>query len=216
MNENEMLNLLDNKINKIYFKSNNRLTLLDEGFNQIKNYLLKFSQQYENKKNKILNQIPKIKIEDFEPKIKEIISKERELNINYIDNILNKYSNDEYFNINKNNKFINDQINNTQIECNNILQEINNKLNLLKNNREKTMNIMINEMNNEINTINKNIDDNNLDNISSNNDRANAIQDMLKIFLNKFKTEQKEKNNFEDKITNLLEELLDKMSNLKN
>jgi hypothetical protein len=71
-------------------------------------------------------------------------------------------------------------------------------------------------MNNEINTINKNIDDNNLDNISSNNDRANAIQDMLKIFLNKFKTEQKEKNNFEDKITNLLEELLDKMSNLKN
>jgi hypothetical protein len=216
MNENEILNLLDNKINKIYFKSNNRLTLLDEGFNQIKNYLLKFSQQYENKKNKILNQIPKIKIEDFEPKIKEIISKERELNINYIDNILNKYSNDEYFNINKNNKFINDQINNTQIECNNILQEINNKLNLLKNNREKTMNIMINEMNNEINTINKNIDDNNLDNISSNNDRANAIQDMLKIFLNKFKTEQKEKNNFEDKITNLLEELLDKMSNLKN
>ena len=211
-----MLNSLDNKINKIYFKSNNRLTLLDEGFNQIKNYLLKFSQQYENKKNKILNQIPKIKIEDFEPKIKEIISKERELNINYIDNILNKYSNDEYFNINKNNKFINDQINNTQIECNNILQEINNKLNLLKNNREKTMNIMINEMNNEINTINKNIDDNNLDNISSNNDRANAIQDMLKIFLNKFKTEQKEKNNFEDKITNLLEELLDKMSNLKN
>jgi hypothetical protein len=216
MNENEILNSLDNKINKIYFKSNNRLTLLDEGFNQIKNYLLKFSQQYENKKNKILNQIPKIKIEDFEPKIKEIISKERELNINYIDNILNKYSNDEYFNINKNNKFINDQINNTQIECNNILQEINNKLNLLKNNREKTMNIMINEMNNEINTINKNIDDNNLDNISSNNDRANAIQDMLKIFLNKFKTEQKEKNNFEDKITNLLEELLDKMSNLKN
>ena len=216
MNENEILNLLDNKINKIYFKSNNRLTLLDEGFNQIKNYLLKFSQQYENKKNKILNQIPKIKIEDFEPKIKEIISKERELNINYIDNILNKYSNDEYFNINKNNKFINEQINNTQIECNNILQEINNKLNLLKNNREKTMNIMINEMNNEINTINKNIDDNNLDNISSNNDRANAIQDMLKIFLNKFKTEQKEKNNFEDKITNLLEELLDKMSNLKN
>ena len=216
MNENEILNSLDNKINKIYFKSNNRLTLLDEGFNQIKNYLLKFSQQYENKKNKILNQIPKIKIEDFEPKIKEIISKERELNINYIDNILNKYSNDEYFNINKNNKFINDQINNTQIECNNILQEINNKLNLLKNNREKTMNIMINEMNNEINTINKNIDDNNLDNISSNNDRANAIQDMLKIFLNKFKTEQKEKNNFEDKITNLLEELLDKMSNIKN
>ena len=211
-----MLNLLDNKINKIYFKSNNRLTLLDEGFNQIKNYLLKFSQQYENKKNKILNQIPKIKIEDFEPKIKEIISKERELNINYIDNILNKYSNDEYFNINKNNKFINDQINNTQIECNNILQEINNKLNLLKNNREKTMNIMINEMNNEINTINKNIDDNNLDNISSNNDRASAIQDMLKIFLNKFKTEQKQKNIFEDKITNLLEELLDKMSNLKN
>ena len=70
MNENEILNLLDNKINKIYFKSNNRLTLLDEGFNQIKNYLLKFSQQYENKKNKILNQIPKIKIEDFEPKIK--------------------------------------------------------------------------------------------------------------------------------------------------
>ena len=216
MNENEILNLLDNKINKIYFKSNNRLTLLDEGFNQIKNLLLKFSQQYENKKNKISNEIPKIKIEDFEPKIKEIISKERELNINYIDNIFNKYSNDEYFNINKNNKFINEQINNTQIECNNILQEINNKLNLLKNNREKTMNIMINEMNNDINTINKNIDDNNLDNISSNNDRASAIQDMLKIFLNKFKTEQKQKNIFEDKITNLLEELLDKMSNLKN
>jgi len=216
MNENEILNSLDNKINKIYFKSNNRITLLDEGFNQIKNYFLNFSQQYENKKNKISKEIPKIKIEEYEPKIKEIISKERELNINYIDNILNKYSNEEYFNINKNNKFINEQINNTQIECNNILQEINNKLNLLKNNREKTMNIMINEMNNEINTINKNIDDNNLDNISSNNDRANAIQDMLKIFLNKFKTEQKEKNNFEDKITNLLEELLDKMSNLKN
>jgi hypothetical protein len=74
---------------------------------------------------------------------------------------------------------------------------------------------MVNEMNNEFNTINKLINDNDLDLIGSNSDKADAIQDMLKIFLTKFRNEKKAKSEFESKITKLIEELLDKMVLMK-
>ena len=75
---------------------------------------------------------------------------------------------------------------------------------------------MVNEMNNEFSMIHKLINDNNLDLIGSNSDKADAIQDMLKIFLTKIRNEKKEKSDFEEKITKLIEELLDKMILIKN
>ena len=81
-----------------------------------------------------------------------------------------------------------------------------------KTNDIQTINI---EMKNEINNIIKKINDTSLDLIISNSDKANAIQDIIKIYLNKFKSSKNEYNEFEDKITKLISELLDKVVLLK-
>jgi len=88
-------------------------------------------------------------------------------------------------------------------------------MDLLINKRQNTIMTMVNEMNNEFSILNKLINDNDLDLIGSNSDKADAIQDMLKIFLTKFNNEKKAKSDFEEKITKLIEELLDKMIMIK-
>lgn len=220
MNENEICKEYDKQINKLYYRNINRLNKLDENFNQLKNILYKLTQQYENNKSYnnenseeeiTLKEI--INSNEYQNKINEIFKLERENNINFINENFQNFLNKDFFN---NQNELNELINNTQIECNNILNELNEKLNQLKNNKENTINTMINEMNIEFQSIQKLIKDNELDLLSSNNDRAQAIQNMLKIFLNKFKNEKKEKIEFEEKITKLLEELLDKMLYLKN
>ena len=82
---------------------------------------------------------------------------------------------------------------------------------------EKTNNIqVINiEMHNEINNIIKNKNDTSLDLILSNSDKANAIKNIIKIYLNKFKVSKNEFNEFEEKITKLISELLEKVVLLK-
>ena len=106
-------------------------------------------------------------------------------------------------------------IKNIEIDMKNLilnLEEKENNIKMEKTNNIQTINI---EMSNEINNIIKKINDISLDLVISNSDKANAIQDIIKIYSNKFKVSKNEYNEFEEKITNLISELLDKVLLLK-
>ena len=106
-------------------------------------------------------------------------------------------------------------IDNIEVEMKKLLLDLEEKENNLK--MEKTNNIQtINiEMSNKINNIIKKINDISLDLVISNSDKANAIQDIIKIYSNKFKVSKNDFDEFEEKITKLISELLDKVLLLK-
>ena len=216
---NDEFSSLDYRITKLYLKNSTKLNKFDEHLNKLKNELLTLTKIYENNKSISLNKDLKnqnINLNEFELKLKELLSNERETNIKYINENFLKYTNDEILKNNSKKIKNTNTILNIEEEISNCFGDINTKVNLLINNRDNTIETMINEMNKEFNIIYKLINDNNLDLIGSNSDKADAIQDMLKIFLTKFKNEKKEKSNFEEKITKLIEELLDKMILIKN
>ena len=187
--------------------------------NKLKNELLTLTKIYENNKSISLNKDLKnqnINLNEFELKLKELLSNERETNIKFINENFIKYTDEEILKNNSKNTINTDAIANIEEELINFFRDINTKVNFLINNRENTIETMVNEMNNEFSMIHKLINDNNLDLIGSNSDKADAIQDMLKIFLTKIRNEKKEKSDFEEKITKLIEELLDKMILIKN
>ena len=152
---------------------------------------------------------------EYELKLKEILSIEREQSIKYINENLKQFSDEETLKNYTENIINVGAIDNIEEELLKFFRDINAKMDLLINKRQNTIMTMVNEMNNEFNILNKLINDNNLDLIGSNSDKADAIQDMLKIFLTKFNNEKKAKNDFEEKITKLIEELLDKMIMIK-
>ena len=193
--------------------------MFDDNLNKLKNELLILTKIYENNKSNSLNKDLKnqnINFNEFDLKLKELLSNERETNIKFINENFIKYTDEETLKNNTKNIINTDAIVNIEEELSKFFRDINTKVSLLINNRENTIETMVNEMNNEFSIIHKLINDNNLDLIGSNFDKADAIQDMLKIFLTKFKNEKKEKSDFEEKITKLIEELLDKMILIKN
>ena len=210
---------LDYRITKLYLKNSTILNKFDEHLNKLKNELLTLTKIYENNKSISLNKDLKnqnINLNEFELKLKELLSNERETNIKFINENFIKYTDEEILKNNSKNTINTDAIANIEEELINFFRDINTKVNFLINNRENTIETMVNEMNNEFSMIHKLINDNNLDLIGSNSDKADAIQDMLKIFLTKIRNEKKEKSDFEEKITKLIEELLDKMILIKN
>lgn len=215
---NDEISALDYRITKLYLKNSTILNKFDENLNKLKNELLTLTKIYENNKSFSTNKDTKtqnINFNEYEIKVKELLSSERETNIKYINEQLSKFTEEETIKNSSENVINIDAIGNIEEELIKFFRDINAKADLLINNRENTINTMVNEMNNEFNTINKLINDNDLDLIGSNSDKADAIQDMLKIFLTKFRNEKKAKNEFESKITKLIEELLDKMVLMK-
>ena len=216
---NDEFSSLEYRIAKLYLKISTILNKFDDNLNKLKKELSTLTKKYENNKSISLNKDLKnqnINFNEFDLKLKELLSNERETNIKYINENFLKYTNDEILKNNSKKIKITNTILNIEEEISNCFGDINTKVSLLINNRDNTIEKMINEMNKEFNIIHKLIIDNNLDLIGSNSDKADAIQDMLKIFLTKFKNEKKEKSNFEEKITQLIEELLDKMILMKN
>ena len=216
---NDEFSSLDYRITKLYLKNSTILNKFDEHLNKLKNELLTLTKIYENNKSISLNKDLKnqnINLNEFELKLKELLSNERETNIKFINENFIKYTYEEILKNNSKNTINTDAIANIEEELINFFRDINTKVNFLINNRENTIETMVNEMNNEFSMIHKLINDNNLDLIGSNSDKADAIQDMLKIFLTKIRNEKKEKSDFEEKITKLIEELLDKMILIKN
>ena len=215
---NDEISALDYRITKLYLKNSTILNKFDENLNKLKNELLTLTKIYENNKSFSTNKDTKtqnINFNEYEIKVKELLSSERETNIKYINEQLSKFTEEETIKNSSENLINIDAIGNIEEELIKFFRDINAKADLLIHNRENTINTMVNEMNNEFNTINKLINDNDLDLIGSNSDKADAIQDMLKIFLTKFRNEKKAKSEFESKITKLIEELLDKMVLMK-
>ena len=216
---NDDFSSLDYRITKLFLKNSTILNKFDDNLNKLKNELLILTKIYENNKSNSLNKDLKnqnINFNEFELKLKELLSNERETNLKFINEKFTKYTDEETLKNNTKNIINTDAIVNIEEELSKFFRDINTKVSLLINNRENTIETMVNEMNNEFSIIHKLINDNNLDLIGSNFDKADAIQDMLKIFLTKFKNEKKEKSDFEEKITKLIEELLDKMILIKN
>ena len=218
MNNDEIINALDIRITKLYLKNSTILNKFDDNLNKLKNELLTLTKIYENNKLLSNNKDMKTKNVDFneyELKLKEILSIEREQSIKYINENLKQFTDEETIKNFTENVINVGAIDNIEEELLKFFRDINAKMDLLINKRQNTIMTMVNEMNNEFNILNKLINDNNLDLIGSNSDKADAIQDMLKIFLTKFNNEKKAKSDFEEKITKLIEELLDKMIMIK-
>ena len=218
MNNDEIINALDIRITKLYLQNSTILNKFDDNLNKLKNELLTLTKIYENNKLLSNNKDMKTKNVDFneyELKLKEILSIEREQNIKYINENLKQFSDEETIKNFTENVINVDAIDNIEEELLKFFRDINAKMDLLINKRQNTIMTMVNEMNNEFSILNKLINDNDLDLIGSNSDKADAIQDMLKIFLTKFNNEKKAKSDFEEKITKLIEELLDKMIMIK-
>ena len=219
MNNDEIINALDIRITKLYLKNSTIINKFDDNLNKLKNELLTLTKIYENNKLLSNNKDMKTKNVDFneyELKLKEILSIEREQSIKYINENLKQFLDEETMKNYTENIINVGAIDNIEEELLKFFRDINAKMDLLINKRQNTIMTMVNEMNNEFNILNKLINDNNLDLIGSNSDKADAIQDMLKIFLTKFNNEKKAKSDFEEKITQLIEELLDKMILMKN
>ena len=218
MNNDEIINALDIRITKLYLKNSTIINKFDDNLNKLKNELLTLTKIYENNKLLSNNKDMKTKNVDFneyELKLKEILSIEREQSIKYINENLKQFSDEETLKNYTENIINVGAIDNIEEELLKFFRDINAKMDLLINKRQNTIMTMVNEMNNEFSILNKLINDNDLDLIGSNSDKADAIQDMLKIFLTKFNNEKKAKSDFEEKITKLIEELLDKMIMIK-
>ena len=222
MNENISTDYLNKRLDFINDDCLNKLTEMENNFNNLKDTFYELTKQYENKKTfpvnnnfKDLNKEEESIIYQINEMITHLLSEERNNNINYINSCLNKYNMNKSlleYNEQNSNK---DYIKNFENELKQMISQIDEKIDNIK--MEKSSNIQaINiEMNNEINNLIKKINDTSLNLISSNSDKAKAIQDIIKIYLNKFKASKNDYNEFEDKITNLISELLDKVVLLK-
>ena len=106
-------------------------------------------------------------------------------------------------------------IENFEEEIKQIIEKINEKIEYIKMEKNNNIQVINIQMSNEINNLIKKINDTSLDLILTNSNKASAIQDIVKIYLNKFKASKNEFNEFEEKITKLISELLDKIVLLK-
>ena len=218
MEDNSNENFMLKRIDYINNKSLTHLNKIENNFNELKDAFYELTKQYEIKKINEEKQNKEEKKLDLSPLnefLNQIISEERNNNINFINNSLNKYNYKNCIPSINEKDSIKKNIENIEIDLKKIIKNLdekekNNKME--KSNNIETINI---EMSNEINNIIKKINDTSLDLIISNSDKANAIQDVIKIYLNKFKVSKNEFNEFEDKITKLISELLDKVVLLK-
>jgi len=98
MNNDEIINALDIRITKLYLQNSTILNKFDDNLNKLKNELLTLTKIYENNKLLSNNKDMKTKNVDFneyELKLKEILSIEREQNIKYINENLKQFSDEE-------------------------------------------------------------------------------------------------------------------------
>ena len=222
MNDNLSLDLLSKKLDFINDKYQKKINKIDNNFNNLKNTFLELSSQYENKIQFENNDNIQTNSDDnndnnyisqLSEMLNDLLSEERNNNINYINSCLNKY--------NMNQSLLNEQSNmkeyveNFGSELKQIMTKLDEKIENIKMEKNNNIHLINIEMNKEINNLIKKIDDTNLDLIVSNSEKANAIQDIIKIYLNKFKASKNEFNEFEDKITKLISELIEKIILLK-
>lgn len=207
------------KLNEISNRISERMTKLDSNFNKLKKDLFAITKDYEMSKqeNKNLNNsLNSNESATFEDKLKEVFLSEHEKNIQLVDQSLAVFETEDAFKLSSNDVVTKGEVNNFQGECEQGLNEVCAKFESVESRSSNTLNTMVSEMNKEFENVKNLLDENSLELLNSNSDKASAIQDMLKIFINKFKNEKKEQNDFEEKIVKLIEELCNKLAYLKN
>ena len=214
MDENLSVDYFTKRLDFINDKNLNKLNEIESNFNKLKDNFYELSKQYENNDNKNEENNDDI-ISQLNSKMTELLSEERENNINYINSYISEYnikkSLIDYKEQNDNKKYIE----NFEEEIKQIIEKINEKIEYIKMEKNNNIQVINIQMSNEINNLIKKINDTSLDLILTNSNKASAIQDIVKIYLNKFKASKNEFNEFEEKITKLISELLDKIVLLK-
>ena len=214
MDENLSVDYFTKRLDFINDKNLNKLNEIDSNFNKLKDNFYELSKQYENNDNKNEENNDDI-ISQLNSKMTELLSEERENNINYINSYISEYNIKKsliYYNEQNDNK---KYIENFEEEIKQIIEKINEKIEYIKMEKNNNIQVINIQMSNEINNLIKKINDTSLDLILTNSNKASAIQDIVKIYLNKFKASKNEFNEFEEKITKLISELLDKIVLLK-
>ena len=222
MNDNLSFDLLSKKLDFINDKYQKKLNKIDTNFNNLKNVFLELSSQYENKMQIEINDNIQTNSDDnndnnyfsqLSEMLNDLLSEERNNNINYINSCLNKYNMNQFLLNEQSN--MKEYVENFGSELKQIMTKLDEKIENIKMEKNNNIQLINIEMNKEINNLIKKIDDTSLDLIVSNSEKANAIQDIIKIYLNKFKVSKNEFNEFEDKITKLISELIEKIILLK-
>ena len=214
MDENLSVDYFTKRLDFINDKNLNKLNEIESNFNKLKDNFYELSKQYENNDNKNEENNDDI-ISQLNSKMTKLLSEERENNINYINSYISEYnikkSLIDYNEQNDNKKYIE----NFEEEIKQIIEKINEKIEYIKMEKNNNIQVINIQMSNEINNLIKKINDTSLDLILTNSNKASAIQDIVKIYLNKFKASKNEFNEFEEKIIKLISELLDKIVLLK-
>jgi len=214
MDENLSVDYFTKRLDFINDKNLNKLNEIESNFNKLKDNFYELSKQYENNDKRNEENNDDI-ISQLNSKMTELLSEERENNINYINSYISEYnikkSLIDYNEQNDNKKYIE----NFEEEIKQIIEKINEKIEYIKMEKNNNIQVINIQMSNEINNLIKKINDTSLDLILTNSNKASAIQDIVKIYLNKFKASKNEFNEFEEKITKLISELLDKIVLLK-
>ena len=204
-------NYMIKKLDQIQNKGLNDLNKIEKNYDELKDVFYELTKQYEIKKMEEEKNLDS----NLNEMINQIISEEHNNSINYINNIFNKYNKNNCISSISDQANIKKMVDNIEIDLKKIISNLDNKTQNLKSEKNNNIENINIEMKNEINNVIKKINDTSLDLLVSNSDKANAIQDIIKIYLNKFKVSKSEFNEFEEKITKLISELLDKVILLK-
>ena len=204
-------NYMIKKLDQIQNKGLNDLNKIEKNYDDLKDVFYELTKQYEIKKMEEEKNLDS----NLNEMINQIISEEHNNSINYINNIFNKYNKNNCISSISDQANIKKMVDNIEIDLKKIISNLDNKTQNLKSEKNNNIENINIEMKNEINNVIKKINDTSLDLLVSNSDKANAIQDIIKIYLNKFKGSKSEFNEFEEKITKLISELLDKVILLK-
>lgn len=202
-------------LNETVVDISQRINTLNDNLNSLKNDLFTLTKQYETSKQAStpITETPLSTL--LEEKINELMALEHEDSITFINTALSEYVNEDRIKLSCNEIVTHDVVNTIQGDCEQHLTIINNAIENIKANRHSTMNALYKEMLNEFTTIQNLLSANYLDVLESNNDKANAIQDMLRLVLGKFKVLRQENKDFEEKIVKLIDELCTKMAQMK-
>lgn len=201
-------------LNETIVDISQRISTLNENFNSLKNELFSLTKEYETWKQASCSTEPPLS-SLYEEKIKELMASEHEDSIAFINSALSDYVNEDRIKLSCNEIVTHDVVNTIQGDCEQHLTIIHNAIENIKANRHLTMNALYKEMVNEFTTIQNLLSANYLDVLESNNDKANAIQDMLRLVLGKFKALRQDNKDFEEKIVKLIDELCTKMAQMK-
>ena len=215
MDQNQYIN---KRLSYIHNKSMQRLSILDNNINELKDAFHQLTKEYDAKKliqEQELQKIPKIDLNPLTDVIIQLVAEDRETNINNINEAFKKYNSIDCIESYKEQITMKEILVNIENDMKNVIKSLNDKEDNIKKEKDNNINTINEEMKNELNNLLKKVNDTNLDLIISNSDKANAIQDIIKIYMNKFKVLKSDFNDFEDKISKLIYELLDKVVLLK-